>query len=263
MILCHHGVSESWPSDFAIDPRRLERQLRFLLKHGYRPMTLGSALRERPAGKTLVVSFDDAYRSVLRKGHPVLARLGIPATVFVPTAYATSQEPTAWPEMSRWIGTPFEYELNCMNWDELRRLRDEGWEIGSHTHTHADLRTLDDAEVAAELRESRRECEREIQRPCLSLSYPFSSYDQRVKEIAKAAGYESAVILDSRVAIPRRTMPLLPGAKPDSFELLRAGIYRHDGWIRFLAKTSLAARRLRASKPVHLAIHHASRRANA
>lgn len=254
LILCHHGVSESWPTEFAIDPRRLEGQLRFLLRRGYRPMTLAAALAERPAGKTVVVTFDDAYRSVLHRGYPVLAKLGVPATVFVPTAFATSQEPMAWSEMDRWVGTPFEGELDCMTWGELRQLQAEGWEIGSHTRTHADLAQLGDAEVAAELSSSREDCERELQRPCLSLAYPFSSYDQRVKDIARSAGYAAAVILDSRIAISRRTMPFLPDTEPDAMELLRAGIYRDDGWARFLAKTSLTARRARASKPAHLAL---------
>ncbi|MFI5025409.1 MAG: polysaccharide deacetylase family protein [Solirubrobacterales bacterium] len=253
LILCHHGVSESWPTEFAIDPRRLEEQLRSLLRRGYRPMTLAAALAERPAGKTLVVTFDDAYRSVLLEGYPVLAGLGVPATVFVPTAYVSSQEPMAWSGMDGWLGTRFERELDCMTWEELRQLQANGWEIGSHTRNHRDLAALDDAEVAAELHGSREDCERELQRPCTSLAYPFSSYDQRVKDIARSAGYAAAVILDNRIAIPRRTMPFLPGVEPDPMELLRAGIYRGDGRARFQAKTSLAARRLRASKPVHLA----------
>jgi peptidoglycan/xylan/chitin deacetylase (PgdA/CDA1 family) len=254
LILCHHGVSEGWPSEYAIEPRRLEAQLRFLLRRGYRPMTLAAALEEPRGARALVVTFDDAYRSVLRTGFPLLARLGVPATVFVPTAFATSQDPMAWSEMTRWIGTPFEHELDCMTWDELRGLRDEGWEIGSHSRTHRDLAAITEEEVAAELRASREECESEIGRPCTSLAYPFSSYDRRVKEIARGAGYAAAVILDNQVAIPRQTMPLLAGAGSDRFELLRAGIYRHDGMARFFAKTSLAVRRLRASRSARLAM---------
>ena len=246
MILCHHGVSASWPTEFAIDPSRLESQLRFLLRRGYRPLTLGAALAPPRTGKALVVTFDDAYRSVLNRGFPVLAKLGVPATVFVPTAYAGSQEPMAWSGMESWLGTPFEPELECMSWDELRGLRDAGWEIGSHSRTHRDLATLPDAELEAELRGSREECEAEIGRSCRALAYPFSSFDARVKQAAAAAGYESALILDSKVAIPRRTMPLLAGPAADPMELLRTGVYRGDGWLRFLAKTSLAIRRIRA-----------------
>jgi len=252
LILCYHGVSDRWPSDFALSPRRLERQLRHLLGRGYRPLTLGAALRERPGGRTVAVTFDDALRSVLSEGEPVLSRLGVPATVFVPTGYVTNREPVAWPGMDEWVGTAHESELECMTWEELRGLRDRGWEIGSHTRSHPDLRTLDDDAVAAEMTESRRECERELERSCELLAYPFSSYDRRVKELARAGGYAAAVILDNRIPIPRRSVPLLPGSDP--FELVRAGVYRHDGWGRFLAKTSSAVRRARSTRALQMAI---------
>lgn len=254
LIICHHGVSETWPSEFAISPRVLERQLRFLLRRGYRPMTLSAILDGRPGGKYLAVTFDDAYRSVLREGYPLLARLGVPATVFAPTAFVTSQEPMVWQGMKEWVGGPHEAELAPMNWDELRWLRDAGWEIGSHSRTHPDLALLDAEALTEELQGSREECEAELSRPCTSLAYPFSSYDDRVKRAARDAGYESALILDTRVAIPSQSVPDRRDGSADRFELLRAGIYRHDGMGRFIAKTSPLVRRLRSGRLLRLAI---------
>lgn len=133
-----------------------------------------------------------------------------------------------------------------MGWDELRRLQAAGWEIGSHTRTHPDLPTLDDATARDELRGSKEECEEHLGRPCNSLAYPFSSYDPRIKALAAEAGYRLGVILDAEIAIAPWRVPL--GRQADSFELLRTGIYRHDGWGRFVAKTSLGVRRLRGSR---------------
>ncbi len=252
LILCYHAVSARWPTEFAVDPRHLEAQIQSLLRRGYRPDTLSVAIDERPRGKTLVVTFDDAYRSVLSEGYPVLARLGVPATVYVPTVFATSQEPMAWAEMGKWIGGPFERELDPMSWDELRGLAQAGWEIGSHSRSHQDLTSLADAELEAELRGSREDCENELQRPCPTLAYPFSSYDRRVMDLAKASGYDTAVILDNHVAIPRAS---LPGSRADSrnaHELLRSGIYRRDGRFRFGAKASRAARQIRSSRVANL-----------
>jgi peptidoglycan/xylan/chitin deacetylase (PgdA/CDA1 family) len=259
LILCYHAVSSSWQTEFAIDPGRLEAQVRFLLRRGYRPATLTAAVEGSPRGRTVVVTFDDAYRSVLREGLPILERLGVPATVFVPSAFATSQQPMAWAEMADWVGTPFEAELDCMSWEELRRLSAAGWEIGSHSSSHRDLTSLDDAELAAELRGSREECEGELQRPCTALAYPFSAYDARVKAMAGEAGYVTAAILDNHLAIPEGSRPVPGGGSPDPLELLRSGIYRGDGWPRFAAKTSLAARRARESRPWRLAVSALSR----
>ncbi len=252
LILCYHAVSPSWPTEYAIDPGRLEAQVRFLLRRGYRPSTLTAAVEAPPRGKTVVVTFDDAYRSVLREGLPVLERLGVPATVFVPSAFATSQAPMAWAEMADWVGTPFEAELDCMSWEELQGLSAAGWEIGSHSSSHRDLTSLGDAELEAELRGSREECEGEIQRPCTALAYPFSAYDARVKATAREAGYSTAAILDNHLAIPEGSRPVPGGRSSDPFELLRSGIYRGDGWARFAAKTSSATRRARDSGPWRL-----------
>lgn len=252
LILCYHAVSGSWQTEFAVSPRRLESQVGSLLRRGYRPSTLSAAIAGRPSAKTLVVSFDDAYRSVLEEGYPVLAGLGVPATVYVPTGFATSQQPMAWAEMAKWAAGSFRSELECMSWDELRRLADEGWEIGSHSRSHPDLTSLSDAELDSELRGSREDCERELQRPCPALAYPFSSWNQRVKDSAKAAGYDTAVILDSRISIHRPSLPSAPDVSRDRFELLRSGVYRGDGRLRFAAKTSRAVRQARASRAANL-----------
>ena len=189
----------------------------------------------------------------------MLERLEVPATVFVPTAFPAVGEPMAWEGMERWIGTAFEAELEPMSWDELRGLRDAGWEVASHSHGHRDLAALGDAELIEELRGSREDCEREIGCPCLSLAYPFSSYDERVKRVASESGYEAAVILDSELAVPARSVSFA-AAGPDRLELLRAGIYRHDSWPRFRFKVSARARRMRASGILGRAMRIAARR---
>jgi peptidoglycan/xylan/chitin deacetylase (PgdA/CDA1 family) len=252
LILCYHAVSEDWPTELAVRPARLDAQLRFLTRRGYRPATLSEALRHPPGGKTVAVTFDDAYRSVIERALPVLSRHGVPATVFAPTAYVGDGERIAWSALSKWAGTSFEAELECMSWDDLRTLSEAGWEVGSHSATHPDLTELGDAELDAELTRSRAACEEELQRPCPSLAYPFGAHDQRVADRARAAGYEAAVTLDSGIAIPPRSL-VHRGEPADMLALLRAGIYRGDGWPRFLAKTSAAVRQLRSSRAVRRA----------
>jgi peptidoglycan/xylan/chitin deacetylase (PgdA/CDA1 family) len=249
LILCYHAVSDDWPTEFSVRPARLDAQLRFLIRRGYRPATLTEALRHPPTERTVAVTFDDAYRSVIERALPVLSSHGAPATVFAPTAYVGGGERLSWSAMSRWAGTPFEAELECMSWDDLRALDAAGWEIGSHSSTHPDLTGLGDAELDAELAGSRTACEEALQRPCTSLAYPFGAHDRRVAEHARATGYEAGVILDGRIAIPPGSL-VHPGRPADMLALMRAGIYRRDSRLRFFAKTSPRARRLRSSRVV-------------
>lgn len=240
LVLCYHAISEAWPSPAAITPARLRAQLRLLLKLGFRPLPLSAALAEDAPGKAMVVTFDDAYASILAEGLPILDELGVPATVFVPTDAADTAALMAWSELRQWVGTEHEHELRCMSWDELRELSDRGWEIGSHTCSHPRLTEIGTERAAAELQLSRASCEEELQRSCVSLAYPFGSYDEAVIEMTAAAGYRAAVTLDERIFKPLR------GRGP--LELPREAIYRSTGWPVFLAKTSRAVRRIRVSR---------------
>lgn len=221
LVLGYHSVSESWPAVTNVTPSQLEEQLAFLVGRGFRGATLADALIAPPHAKTLVVTFDDAHRSVLEHGHPILERLGLPGTVFAPTRYADSGELMAWPGYSQWLGGPHEGELACLGWDELGGLVEQGWEVGSHTRSHPRLPTLDDASLAAELSGSRERCEEALGRRCSSIAYPYSDFDARVARATAAAGYAFAV------TIPRRRVPPLPLQWP------RVGIYRDDTLARF------------------------------
>lgn len=240
LVLCYHAVSDKWPSPAAVAPARLGSQLRLLQRRGYRALTLSAALREGAPRRAMVVTFDDAYVSILERGLPVLDALGIPATVFVPTDAADAAAPMTWSELARWVGGEHESELRCMSWEQLRELSRRGWEIGSHTCSHPHLTEIEPARAEHELGDSRRRCEEELERPCTSLAYPFGSYDRALIELVGAAGYESAVTLDERIAAPLR------GRGP--LEVPREAIYRETGWPVFVAKTSRLVRRVRISR---------------
>jgi peptidoglycan/xylan/chitin deacetylase (PgdA/CDA1 family) len=250
LILCYHAVSEDWPTEFAVSPRRLEEQLRYFLRRGYRPTTLSAALDRQPAAKTLVVSFDDAFASVVERALPVMSVLGVPGTMYVPTEYVAGDGALEWASLERWVGTPHEHELRCMGWGGLRELAAAGWEIGSHSETHVDLTALGEVELERELSASKARCEEELQRPCRTLAYPFGSHDRRVMDAAQDAGYESATILDNHLSIPPDSL-VRPGRPVQRYGLLREGVYRYDSTARLWAKTWAPARRARASGLMH------------
>src|SRR5687768_15757937 len=91
LVLCYHAVSAEWPAKIAVTPDRLEEQLRLLLRRGYRGATFTEAATAPANGRFLAVTFDDAYRSVLKHAFPIMSRLGLPGTVFVPTNFAGSE----------------------------------------------------------------------------------------------------------------------------------------------------------------------------
>lgn len=240
LILSYHAVSPTWPAALSVTPERLEDQLRLLLDRGYHPVRVHEAVHAPPAERTLAVTFDDAYRSVFDHALPVLSRLGVVASVFVPTDYVEPGAPMAWPGIDGWLGGPHESELRPMSWGQLRTLAGEGWEIGSHSCTHPRLTRLDDAALEHELGDSRARCGRELGDGCRSLAYPFGDEDGRVVAAARAAGYEAAVTVPENLR------------SDDPLRTPRIGIYHDDGAVSFRLKVSGAvrlARRTRVAGP--------------
>jgi peptidoglycan/xylan/chitin deacetylase (PgdA/CDA1 family) len=224
LVLCYHAISESWPAPTAVRPDRLEQQLSILVERGYRGATFTDAITRSVDGRTLVVTFDDAASSVGTVAAPILAKLGLPGTVFVPTSFPGNGRPMAWPGQAEWAGTDHEHELACMSWDELGGLAGQGWEIGSHTRSHPRLTGLDDETLSDELRGSREDCEQQLGLPCRALAYPYSDFDDRVVRAAGRAGYLAA-----------GTVPREP-VTPCLLEWPRVGVYRDDSARRLMAR---------------------------
>jgi len=202
VVLCYHGISRSWPAETTVTPADLEDHLTDLLSRGYTGSTFAEALTAPPQDKTLVVTFDDAHASVLTHAVPVMDRLGLPGTVFVPTDYPGEQRLMTWEGYDVWVGTEHEEELRCMSWDDLRELAAKGWEVGSHSCSHPRLKRLDDERLTAELTRSRLECERQIGRPCHSFAYPRGTCDERLARAARDCGYLFAATVGQGPAAP-------------------------------------------------------------
>lgn len=80
-----------------------------------------------------------------------------------------------------------------MTWDQLREAARQGIAIGSHTHTHRVLATLERVAVVEELVRSRALLEERLGRPVRSISYPVGEYRHLPADIgalARHAGYE-------------------------------------------------------------------------
>jgi peptidoglycan/xylan/chitin deacetylase (PgdA/CDA1 family)/SAM-dependent methyltransferase len=234
LVLCYHAVSDSFPQRYAVTAESLADQAMSLLRRGYRPATFSEVVTAPTDARIFAMTFDDGYRSILDQALPALDRLGVPGTAFVCTSLADDGAPFG--DAGEWAGTGHEHELRTMDWDDLGRLRDAGWEIGSHSRSHASLVGLDDATLASELAGSYEDIQRRLGMTCRSLAYPFGHVDGRVAAAARRAGFEHGATL-------------FPGAPrtPDPLQWPRVAVNRHHTPARFRIKTAPAFRRLRTS----------------
>jgi peptidoglycan/xylan/chitin deacetylase (PgdA/CDA1 family) len=231
LVVCYHAVCSDWPAELAVSPEQLEGQLRHLLRRGFEPVTFTEAVAGDGRGPVMAVTFDDAYSSVYERARPILDHLGVPGTVFVPTAFPERRAPMSWPGIDEWLDGPWASELVPASWGELRALSRSGWEIGSHTRFHPRLRHLGDVELADELEQSREEVETRVGAPCTAISYPFGDTDERVARGAAAAGYTAGAALYERL-MPKST-------QADPMRWPRLVFNRRDGRLRGLVKARL------------------------
>jgi peptidoglycan/xylan/chitin deacetylase (PgdA/CDA1 family) len=233
LVLCYHAFSRDWPADLSVRPDAIHEQLERLARAGYRGITFTESIQRQARRKEVVVTFDDAFRSVVTHAKPVLDALGWPGTIYTVTSFAEAGTPLRWDGVDHWAGGEHDAELASLDWSALRELRDEGWEIGSHTVTHPHLTQIDEDALDRELTESRAAIEQALDEPCSSIAYPYGDVDPRVIEAAGRAGYATGA------ALPARWGEL------GTLEWPRVGVYRPDDMRRFRLKTSRATRRAR------------------
>ena len=235
MILCFHAVSEDWAADLSVTSAAFEEQLTGFLSRGYRGVTLSQSQADPEASdKQLVVTFDDGYASTLDRAAPILERLGIAATLFVPSGQIGRDGPMGWPGIEQWAAGPYSSELTPLDWGGVRELDARGWEIGSHTVSHPHLPSLAGPELEHELTASKAKIEDELGKACPSIAYPYGSVDDRVATAAGEAGYQLGVDLPDRWHDDQ-----------DPLRLPRVGVYHGQEGARLAAKTSRAVRAVR------------------
>jgi peptidoglycan/xylan/chitin deacetylase (PgdA/CDA1 family) len=212
-ILLYHHLAEAGtrPCDsFAVPVDCFEGQMRWLVER-YQVVTVAElvARLDGDGGRKLVaVTFDDGYQSVVTRALPILRALAIPATLFLGTGNLNRPPP-------------------ALRDDDVRRLRDGGFEIGSHTVTHPDLRRLDDAALGRELVASRAHLEDLTGAAVTGFAYPYGFHDPRVVRAVRDAGYRYA-------CTTRQHRFNLPTS--DRYRLTRQEINPLDGTTRFERK---------------------------
>jgi peptidoglycan/xylan/chitin deacetylase (PgdA/CDA1 family) len=169
-VLNYHQVNDRADDFSTVSTAAFRQQMQFLKDH-YRVVPLPEAIEalSTPGHSERLVSitFDDGYADNAKVAAPILRSLGLPATFFVSTDLIGSTQP--FPHDIVQGRPPQEH----MTWDDLRELVAQGFLIGSHSCTHADMGavTLDEAEC--ELSESRRRLEAELGIPVRYFAFPY------------------------------------------------------------------------------------------
>ena len=142
-------------------------------------------------GRYLHLSFDDGFRNIFQNAVPILQRHQVPAAFFVPTSLMeASWDRTA--DYCKLVHMTGMTEI--IGWDELQEMSRMGFEIGSHTRTHARFSAISQnpALMENEILGSKHDLEDRLGKECKYIAWPFgenSDADSLSLQMTQQSGY--------------------------------------------------------------------------
>jgi peptidoglycan/xylan/chitin deacetylase (PgdA/CDA1 family) len=229
-VIAYHGVD---------DPESFRRHLDHLRTH-CRPVALdevSSAINGRSGlpRRAVLITFDDADRTLIEHGAGLMKERGVPGVAFVVAGHLDGERPFWWKEVDglmsaggsapgmealpaaemvrRMKRMPEEGRTSAL--DHLRRtargpvaaspqlrssdlpsLRTAGIDIGNHTMSHPILPRCSNQQVVREVTEAHSVLTRASGGEPRAFAYPNGDWDRRAERCLEEFGYETAFLFD-------------------------------------------------------------------
>jgi peptidoglycan/xylan/chitin deacetylase (PgdA/CDA1 family) len=188
-ILYYHRVEDHLPPAKGVSTRAFATQMDYLRKKKYQSISfeqLGDYFIEgRPLpSRPVIISFDDGYLDTFTQACPILKENGFRATIFLVSDYIGRR--------SEWAGCTGEDVALLMSREQILTLIEDGFELGSHTRSHAALTTISLEEARREVAGGKRDLENLLQRPVRSFAYPFGDFNLEVTALVREAEFTTA-----------------------------------------------------------------------
>jgi poly-beta-1,6-N-acetyl-D-glucosamine N-deacetylase len=205
VVLQYHHISNSTPVITSLSPELFKQHLDYLSDNDFHVITMESAInlllekKEFP-DKSILITFDDGYRSIYETAFPMLKEKKFPFTVFLSTHSINTK-------LSQFL-----------SWDEIKELSQNGATIANHTVTHPHLiQSLDneseaqwESRVISEILDAQSHIDKNIGPQIKVFAYPYGEYNSELKVILSKLNYISfgqhsgAVLTDGDLqSIPR------------------------------------------------------------
>jgi len=189
VVVTFHRVNNTTVGDgLTCSVEIFERCCRFFANH-FRVVPLRHLVKKLEAGaplnREMAITFDDGYKDNYEYAAPILKELGLQATFFVVSQFIDT-------DFVPWWDRGLNPTQPWMTWDQVGWLRREGFEIGAHTRTHANLGEVACAEAWGEILGSRLELEEKLSTPIDLFAYPYggeNNISEKNREAIKAAGF--------------------------------------------------------------------------
>lgn len=179
VILLYHRFGEDGLPSTNIRLEQFEAHIEELVTGGYSALPLSTVVnrlknKEMLPEKTVVITVDDAYKSVFTEGWPRLKAAGLPMTLFVSTDPVDDEHP------------------NYMSWENIQQLQREGVEIGHHTASHLHMVYEGQRTSVADIEKASQRFTDELGAVPALFAYPYGEFDPALQEAVQELGFDAA-----------------------------------------------------------------------
>ncbi|MFH1297880.1 MAG: polysaccharide deacetylase family protein [Bacteroidota bacterium] len=227
-ILLYHKVADDRQDGLTVTTAKLEDELSFLVEKGYETISFLDLKESIETAKKLpkqpvIITFDDAYENFLTHALPVLHRLKMKATLFVPVAFLGKTN--LWDRGIEKILTA----------EQVKRIQEnKSIEIGIHSFLHRSYAELAPEDMKEDLKNCFNTLEFHHILTSRVLAYPFGGYPKKDPELNRQMKeIFTAMQLWFAVRIGNRINPL---PVKDRYELKRIDIKGTDSFRTFRIK---------------------------
>ncbi len=211
-VIGYNHFSEKCEKSPCIPALVFDQQMKYLKDNGYRVISMNEFLdflyyRSAIPKRSVVITIDGGHSSAYNIAYPILQKYGLSATFFIyPDSIGIN-------EMS-------------LTWDHLKKLKAEGFEVGSFAFTSRDIEVKKEQEdeqaywsrIKKELLLAKQIIDKELSQDTPYLAFPSAEYNQELLNICDQAGYKMAFTMQ-------------PGSNPffsDPLSLKRNIIIKED-----------------------------------
>lgn len=197
VILMYHHFGDDTPASTSVTINQFEAHLDYLDQNAFNVWPLSKLIQhwqtdQSVPDKTVVLTADDAYKSVYTEAYPRLKKRGWSMTTFV------NSDP-----IDKRFG-------NFMSWEQMREMQANGFEFANHSHTHSKMRPIENETKSQMLERVRNELtitqkrlqeelgEQANQNPKL-FAYPYGEYSEAAANLIAEMGYVSVAQVSGAV----------------------------------------------------------------
>lgn len=187
LILIYHAIGNS---PWAISTKLFEKQVQWL-NQNCDIVSLNTLLNSPIKKNTIEVAltFDDGYGCLYDTVLPILKSQNATATVYINTGWISEVENLRKSSCAALGHYPDE---SFLTWHEVKKLYENGWEIGSHGVNHIDLTQQSGKTIIEELLNSKLAIETTLKKECGHFAYTFGRHSKKIRNAVLQTGYRYA-----------------------------------------------------------------------